>query len=104
MYWMVTDSKETEMFATTFGSIPFKQTKAPDNVFLSKSNDLVNEGKHTMTWAFNYVPGHNQRSQDLVTDLNEYSKNNTDENWNKVKEAFVEGWEKQYQFSIGNKE
>ena len=104
MYWMVTDSKSTEMLATTFGSIPFKKAKAPDNVFLAKANDLVNEGKYTMTWAFNYVPGHNQWRQDLVTALNEYSKNNSEENWNKVKEAFVEGWKKQYQATYGNKE
>ena len=104
MYWLVTDSKATEMLATTFGSIPFKKAKAPENVFLAKANDLMNEGKYTMTWAFNYVPGHNEWRKDLVTALDQYSKDNTDENWKKVENAFVEGWDTQYKASFGNKE
>ena len=104
MYWMVTDPKATEMLATTFGSIPFKKAKAPENVFLAKANDLVNEGKYTMTWAFNYVPGHNQWRKDLVAALDAYSKNNSDENWKKVEKAFVEGWDTQYKASFGKKE
>ena len=92
------------MLATTFGSIPFKKAKTPENVFLSKASDLMNEGKYTMTWAFNYVPGHNEWRKDLVTALDKYSKDNTDENWKEVENAFVEGWDTQYKASFGNKE
>ena len=56
MYWMVTNKQATELLAKTFGSIPFKKAVTSENVFLARANELVNEGKYTMTWAFNYVP------------------------------------------------
>ena len=49
-----------------------------------------------MTWAFNYVPGHNEWRSDLVDALDKYSKDQTNDNWNEVVKAFVDGWKKQY--------
>lgn len=101
MYWMVTDPEATDMLETTFGFIPFKKAKAPENVFIAKANDLLKEGKYTMTWAFNYVPGHNEWRKELVTALDNYSKDQSEQNWKIVEKAFVDGWKTQYDATIG---
>ncbi len=44
-----------------------------------------------MTWAFNFTPNQDEWRKDVVTALFEYSKNNSEENWNKVKQAFIQG-------------
>ena len=96
MYWLVTDAEATQKLATTFGSIPFKKAFPPENVFLEKANQLVEEGKYTMLWAFNFTPNHSEWRKDLVEALDTYSKDSSDKNWELVKTAFVDGWEKQY--------
>jgi raffinose/stachyose/melibiose transport system substrate-binding protein len=101
MYWMVTDLDATEILAKTFGSMPFKNAAIPENVFLAKAQQYTNEGKYTMTWAFNFTPNQDEWRKDVVTTLFEYSKNNSEENWNKVKLAFINGWEKQYKILNG---
>ena len=102
MYWMVTDSDATKMLATTFGSIPYKKAAVPENVFLAKAQEYTNKGKYTMTWAFNYTPNQKYWRQDVVSALFEYSKESTEEKWEKVETAFIEGWERQYK-NIQNK-
>lgn len=102
MYWMVTDEQATELLAKTFGSIPFKKAVTPENVFLARANELVNEGKYTMTWAFNYVPEVDDWRADLVKVLNEYSISSTDENWALVEKAFIDNWEKYYKVKYGS--
>ena len=39
MYWMVTDSKETEMLATTFGSIPLNKPNLL--IMFSSQNQMI---------------------------------------------------------------
>lgn len=101
MYWMVTDSEATKLLAKTFGSIPYKKAAVPENVFLAKANQLANEGKYTMTWAFNYVPGVDDWRANLVKALNDYSTDNSNENWAAVEKAFVDGWAEQYKIKYG---
>ena len=101
MYWMVTDSGATKILAKTFGSMPFKKAAKPENVFLAKAQQYTDEGKYIMTWAFNFTPNPDTWRKDIVTTLFEYSKNNSEENWNNVKLAFIRGWEAQYKFING---
>ena len=96
MYWLVTDKEATKKLATTFGYIPFKKAYPVDNVFLAKANQLVNEGKYTMLWKFSLTPNEDDWRKDLVKALVAYSKDNSDVNWVLVKDAFIDGWEKQY--------
>lgn len=96
MYWMVTDAEATAMLATTFGSIPYKQAATPENVFLAQANQYANEGKYTMTWAFNYTPNVDEWRAGVVSAMNQYDANQTAENWKLVETAFVQGWATQY--------
>ncbi len=96
MYWMVTDPEATAILATTFGSIPYRQAATPENVFLAQANQYANEGKYTMTWAFNYTPNVDEWRAGVVSAMNQYDANQTAENWKLVETAFIQGWATQY--------
>ena len=49
-----------------------------------------------MDWATNFQPNVDEYRKDLVSALNAYNADQSDANWAKVKEAFVDGWAKQY--------
>ena len=96
MYWVVTSDEGTTMLAEQFGSVPFKSAKAPENVFCADANDLVNEGKYTVSWAFNYTPNVDSWRAGVVTALAAYSADQSDANWDEVVSAFVDGWAIEY--------
>ena len=96
MVWMVTDAEASKLLAGTFGSMPYKQAAAPDNVFLAQANEYANQGKYTMTWAFNYTPNVDSWRAGLVSAMNQYDAAQTDANWKTVETAFVQGWATQY--------
>lgn len=96
MYWMVTDPEATALLATTFGSIPYKKAATPANVFLAQANEYANQGKYTMTWAFNFTPNVDEWRAGLVSAMNQYDRSRTAGNWKLVETAFVEGWAQQY--------
>ena len=97
MYWCVTDPEASELLVGTFGVMPYKQAAASTNKFLADANDYANEGKTTVTWAFNYTPNVDEWRAVLVGAMNSYDADPTDENWQGVCDAFVAGWATQYQ-------
>ncbi len=100
MYWVVTSEEGTTMLAEQFGAVPFKAAKTPENVFCADANELVAEGKYTVTWAFNHTPNVDSWRATVVTALAAYSADQTDANWDAVKTAFVDGWA--YEYSVEN--
>ena len=92
--WVVTSDAGTTMMAEQFGPIPFKAAKAPENVFFANANDLIAEGKYTVTWAFNHTPNVDEWRAGVVSALTDYSAGNGE--WDAVKTAFVDGWAAQY--------
>ena len=101
MYWVVTSDEGTAMMAEQFGPIPFKNAKEPANVFFADANELVAAGNYTVTWAFNHTPNVDSWRATVVTALTAYSANQTEENWNAVVTAFVDGWAYEYEIQIG---
>ena len=95
MKWMVTSDEGTKMMAEQFGIIPYKGAAESTNVFLNRANELANEGKTTVTWAFNYTPNVDEWRAAVVSALLQYSANGG--SWDNVKTAFVNGWATQYQ-------
>ena len=89
------------MMAEQFGPIPFKNAKEPANVFFADANELIAEGKYTVTWAFNYTPNVDSWRAGVVTALAAYSADQTDANWELVKSAFVDGWAYEYEIQNG---
>jgi raffinose/stachyose/melibiose transport system substrate-binding protein len=92
--WVVTSDAGTTMMAEQFGPIPFKAAKAPENVFFANANDLIADGKYTVTWAFNHTPNVDEWRAGVVSALTDYSAGNGE--WDAVKTAFVDGWAAQY--------
>ncbi|MDO5400040.1 MAG: ABC transporter substrate-binding protein [Eubacteriales bacterium] len=96
MTWVVTSDEGTTMMAEQFGPIPFKNAKTPENVFFAAANDYTAAGNYVVTWAFNYTPNVDNWRATVVTALAAYSADQSDANWAKVVEAFVDGWAYEY--------
>ncbi len=96
LYWVVTSEEGTQMMADEFGAVPFASAIEPENVFCADANALVAEGKYTVTWAFNYTPNVDSWRAGVVSALAAYSANPTDENWEAVVSAAVDGWAIEY--------
>ena len=96
MKWMVTSEAGTKMMAEQFGIIPYKGAADSGNVFLNRANELANDGKTTVTWAFNYTPNVNDWRAGVVAAMNNYDAGGS---WDDVVKAFVDGWAEQYKLA-----
>ena len=94
MYWLVTSEAGTQMMMEQFGEIPYKQAVDNKNVFFQYASKYIDEGKYTVTWAFNYTPNVNEWRATVVAAMNQYDNGG---NWDDVVTAFVAGWAAQYQ-------
>lgn len=96
--WVVTSEEGTTALADEMGFVsPFKKAKPVDNVLCNIMNDYVANGAYNVSWAFNYTPNVDTWRADLVSALAAYSAGTGE--WDKVREAFVDGWKKQYEIS-----
>lgn len=96
--WVVTSNTGTTALAESMEFIsPFKMAKKVDNVLCNIMNDYVADGKKNIDWVFNYTPNVDVWRSDVTSALAAYSAGKGD--WNAVKDAFVNGWEKQYKAS-----
>ena len=97
MVWLVTDSEASAAMVDQLGIMPYKSAAASANGFLNNAAEYTANGCYVMDWAFNYQPNVNEYRKDLVSALNAYNADQSDANWALVKEAFVDGWAKQYE-------
>ncbi|MCD8156059.1 MAG: extracellular solute-binding protein [Clostridiales bacterium] len=93
MYWLVTSEEGTAMMAEQFGEIPYAQAAENENVFFQCANQYIEEGKYTVSWAFNYTPNVDEWRAGLVAAMNQYDAGG---DWSNVETAFVAGWAQQY--------
>ena len=96
MYWVVTSDEGTSMLAEQFSGIPFKNAKASNNVFGADASAYASAGNYTLSWAFNHTPNVDSWRATVVTALTDYSANPSDATWDAVVQAFVDGWEIEY--------
>ena len=101
LYWVVTSDAGTQMLADEFGAVPFKAAKTPENIFCANANQMVADGKYTVTWAFNHTPNVDAWRATVVTALTKYSVDPSDANWADVVTAFVDGWAIEYAMANG---
>jgi raffinose/stachyose/melibiose transport system substrate-binding protein len=101
IYWVVTSDAGTQMLADEFGAVPFKAAKTPENVFCANANQMVADGKYTVTWASNHTPNVDAWRATVVTALTKYSVDPSDANWADVVTAFVDGWAIEYTMANG---
>ena len=101
LYWVVTSEAGTKMLAEQFGAVPFKQAATAANVFCANANEMVADGKYTVTWAFNHTPNVDSWRAGVVTALTAYTTDPSDANWEAVEDAFVTGWAIEYKAQNG---
>ena len=96
--WVVTSNKGTTALANKMGFVsPFKKAKAVNNKLAQIMSEYVDKGKYSVTWAFSLTPNVDVLRNNLVDALAAYTVGTG--TWQKVEDAFVKGWEKQYNAS-----
>lgn len=96
MVWCVTNEEASRKLVDTFGVMPYKSAAESTNGFLAAANKYSADGCYVMDWATNYQPNVDEYRKALVSALNAYNADQTEDNWAKVKTAFVDGWAYQY--------
>ena len=96
LYWCVTDAEASRMLVDSFGVMPYKQAAESTNGFLANANEYANKGCYVMDWATNYQPNVDAYRAAFVSALNAYNADQTDANWEQVRQAIVDGWAYQY--------
>ena len=73
---------------------------ASKNPFGAAAQELAAEGKTAVEWAFNATPNVDTWRQGVVDALIAYTANGqTDEDWEGVVSAFVDGWNEQWELA-----
>ena len=96
MVWLVSDTDASKTMVEQLGVMPYKNAAQSTNGFLNNAEAYTKDGCYVMDWATNFQPNVDEYRKDLVSALNAYNADQSDANWAKVKEAFVDGWAKQY--------
>jgi len=94
--WVVTSETGLNALANDMGFLtPFKQGKNPDNYLVKLANDSLASGKTPVSWNFSTIPSEDWKNG-VGDALATYAKNPSDDTWNGVKVAFVDGWASEY--------
>ena len=94
LVWLVSDEKAAATYVEQLGAVPFKNAPASTNKFIADGNAMLADGKKGISWAFNYTPNVDAWRATVTTALTDYSAGNAQ--WQKVVEAFVDGWAYEY--------
>lgn len=90
--WCVTSKEGTEAMAHKMGFfIPFDNAAYSENIFIQNNVIYTATGKLPVTWDFTTIPNRNWKLN-MSAALANYSANQTDENWQKVADVFVNQW------------
>ncbi len=98
LVWLVSDPDASAVYVEQLGAVPFKNCPASSNKFVVDGNEMLAEGKTSISWAFNYTPNVDSWRATVVTALAAYSAGTAD--WSEVVTAFVDGWA--YEYSVVN--
>ena len=99
--WCVTSEEGTKAMAVKMGFvIPFKKALKSDNIFVIQNDNYSKEGKTPVSWSFTTIPSQEWKNM-LNTTLTQYAANQSEENWEQVKKAFINNWEYEYKLANG---
>lgn len=94
--WLVTSEEGKDALSKKMGfTTPFKTFAdiKSDNPLIAAAVADAQSGKVAVSWNFTFMPSENWKN-DLGSALLEYAQGTG--KWDKVKTAFVDGWEKEY--------
>jgi ABC-type sugar transport system, periplasmic component len=94
--WVVTSEEGTDALANKMNFVsPFKKAKEASNTLVKLANEMVAAGKSPVSWNFPTMPSE-QWKNDVGSALTAYAANQSEETWEAVRVAFVDGWAKEY--------
>ena len=97
--WCVSSDEGTAAMSDEMGfTIPFKNAKESPNVFVKQDAQYTADGKLPVSWNFNTMPSEEWKNG-VGTALTAYAADQTDDNWNEVVTAFVDGWKTEYELT-----
>lgn len=97
--WCVTSDEGTAAMSDDMGfTIPFKNAKESPNVFVKQDAQYTADGKTPVSWNFSTMPSEEWKNG-VGTALTAYAADQTDDNWNEVVTAFVDGWKTEYELA-----
>ena len=92
MYWCVTSEAGVEAMCKDMGFvIPFKSNLESENTLVNEANKYLEEGKTPVTLVFSTMPSEEWKNG-VGSALTAYAADQTDEKWQQVVTAFVDGW------------
>jgi raffinose/stachyose/melibiose transport system substrate-binding protein len=102
MKWCVTDEVAVKAMCGTEKAmpsgeagmgfvIPFKSCLESTNLLVNQANKYVKDGKVSVSWNFPTMPSEEWKNG-VGSALTGYAAAQTDANWQKVVDAFVQGW------------
>ena len=98
LVWLVSDPDAAATYVAQLGAVPFKNAPASSNKFVVDGTKMLEEGKTSISWAFNYTPNVDAWRATIVTALTAYSAGQAE--WATVEEAFVDG--SAYEYTMVN--
>ena len=99
MNWCVTSEEGTKAMADDMGfTIPFDTAQESANIFVKQDAALTAAGKTPVAWSFSTMPSEEWKDG-VGQALTAYAADQTDDNWEAVKSAFVDGWATEYQLA-----
>ncbi|MBR0374655.1 MAG: ABC transporter substrate-binding protein [Mogibacterium sp.] len=94
--WCVTSEEGTEALANEMNfTIPFKNAVPSNNIFVMQDTEYTAAGRIPVSWNFTTMPSEEWKNG-VGEALTAYAADQTDENWNEVVNAFVDGWATEY--------
>ena len=102
MAWLATNETAVKAMCGAKGAMPsgadgmgfvtpFKSTLESENLLVNIASKYVADGKTPISWNFTTMPSENWKNE-VGSALTVYAADQTDENWELVKKAFVDGW------------
>ncbi len=92
MNWCVTSEAGVQSMCKDMGFvIPFKSNLESENVLVNEANKYLDAEKTPVTWVFSTMPSEEWKNG-VGSALTAYAADQTDENWDAVVTAFVDGW------------
>ena len=80
--------------------IPFDTAVESPNLFVKQDQAYTAAGKTAVSWNFPTMPSE-QWKNDVGSALTAYAADQTDEKWDAVVSAFVDGWASEYALANG---
>jgi raffinose/stachyose/melibiose transport system substrate-binding protein len=99
--WVTTNEVALTSLANDMGYVaPFKKAVKTNNLLYDYIDLSIKAGKTNIGWLFTYTPNTEAWRNGVVDSMAVYSANQNSANWEKVRNAMVNGWEEQYKLSV----